>query len=100
FLGPAAPAAQMRLRLVGIEKSFGGTRALRGVDLAVEPGEVVGLVGGNGAGKSTLMKIAAGIHRPDAGQVRVAGMVPRTPAEAIRLGVSLVRQELIQPLDL
>jgi ribose transport system ATP-binding protein len=90
----------MSLRLVGIEKSFGGTRALRGVDLAVEPGEVVGLVGGNGAGKSTLMKVAAGIHRPDAGVVRVGGMVPRTPAEAIRLGVSLVRQELIQPLDL
>jgi ABC-type sugar transport system ATPase subunit len=90
----------MSLILTGIEKSFGGTRALRGVDLQVAPGEVVGLVGGNGAGKSTLMKIAAGIHRPDAGTVRVDGLMPTSPAEAIRLGVSLVRQELIQPLDL
>jgi ribose transport system ATP-binding protein len=90
----------MALVLQGIEKAFGGVRALRGVDLQVAPGEVVGLVGGNGAGKSTLMKIAAGIHRPDAGAVQVGGRTPRTPAQAIALGVSLVRQELIQPLAL
>jgi ABC-type sugar transport system ATPase subunit len=90
----------MSLELTGIEKSFAGTRALRGVDLTVGPGQVVGLVGGNGAGKSTLMKTAAGIHQPDSGQVRIGGVAPRTPAEAIKLGVSLVRQELSQPLDL
>ena len=49
------------LELTGIEKSFGGVQALKGVDFRVAPGEIVGLVGGNGAGKSTMMKIAAGV---------------------------------------
>lgn len=88
------------LELKGIEKSFGGVQALKGVDFCVAPGEIVGLVGGNGAGKSTLMKIAAGVHQPDRGQVSMDGRSPRTPAEAIALGVSLVRQELIQATDL
>lgn len=90
----------MTLSLRGVQKSFGGIRALRGVDLQVRPGEIVGLVGGNGAGKSTLMKIAAGIHLPDQGQVTINGSTPRNPAEAIALGVSLVRQELIQADEL
>ena len=90
----------MPLSLRGVEKSFGGVRALRGVDFDVEPGEIVGLLGGNGAGKSTLMKIAAGVHLPDAGTVSIDGQSPGSPADAIRLGVSLVRQELIQAEDL
>jgi ribose transport system ATP-binding protein len=88
------------LALRGVEKSFGGVRALRGVDFEVRAGEIVGLVGGNGAGKSTLMKIAAGVHLPDAGTVSIDGKSPQDPADAIRLGVSLVRQELIQAEDL
>ena len=59
-----------------------------------------GLVGGNGAGKSTLMKVAAGAHLPDEGTVTMGGQTPHSPADAIRLGVSLVRQELIQANDL
>src|SRR5450631_3639059 len=90
----------MPLSLRGVEKSFGGVRALRGVDFDVAPGEIVGLLGGNGAGKSTLMKIAAGVHLPDAGTVSIDGQSPNSPADAIRLGVSLVRQELIQAEDL
>jgi ribose transport system ATP-binding protein len=90
----------MPLELRGVEKSFGGVRALRGVDFDVRPGEIVGLLGGNGAGKSTLMKIAAGVHIPDAGSVSINGQTPQSPADAIRLGVSLVRQELIQAEDL
>jgi ribose transport system ATP-binding protein len=90
----------MMLQLRGVEKSFGGVRVLRGLDFEVGPGEIVGLVGGNGAGKSTLMKIAAGIHRPDAGTVSIDGHTPESPADAIRHGVSLVRQELIQAEDL
>jgi ribose transport system ATP-binding protein len=88
------------LSLRGVEKTFGGIRALRGVDLEVAPGEIVGLLGGNGAGKSTLMKVAAGIHVPDKGQVTIDGRSPSSPAEAIQFGVSLVRQELIQANEL
>jgi ribose transport system ATP-binding protein len=90
----------MSLSLRRVEKSFGGVRALRGVDFDVSPGEIVGLLGGNGAGKSTLMKVAAGVHIPDAGTVEIDGHTPTSPADAIRLGVSLVRQELIQANDL
>jgi ribose transport system ATP-binding protein len=90
----------MTLEIRRVEKSFGGVRALRGVDFDVAPGEIVGLLGGNGAGKSTLMKVAAGIHIPDAGTVSIDGKTPESPADAIRLGVSLVRQELIQAEDL
>ncbi len=92
--------AEVRLELRGIKKSFGGVIALRGVDFDVAAGEIVGLVGGNGAGKSTLMKVAAGIHKPDEGTVSINGRTPGSPAEAIALGISLVRQELIQAEDL
>ena len=85
----------MILELQGIEKSFGGVRALRGVDFGVAAGEIVGLVGGNGAGKSTMMKIAAGIHQPDKGSVKIDGRTPSSPADAMKLGVSLVRQGLV-----
>jgi ribose transport system ATP-binding protein len=95
----AAPQAS-KLELRGIKKSFGGVIALRGVDFDVAAGEIVGLVGGNGAGKSTLMKVAAGIHTPDEGTVTINGRKPGSPAEAIALGISLVRQELIQAEDL
>src|SRR5262245_65577944 len=87
------------LELKGIKKSFGGVKALLGVDFSVGPGEIVGLVGGNGAGKSTLMKVAAGAHLPDEGTVTMGGQTPRSPADAIRMGVSLVRAELIQAID-
>lgn len=90
----------MSLSLRGVEKTFGGIRALRGVDLDVAPGEIVGLLGGNGAGKSTLMKVAAGIHLPDKGEVTIDGRSPNSPAQAIEFGISLVRQELIQANDL
>jgi ribose transport system ATP-binding protein len=94
------PRSPPTLAIRGVEKSFGGVRALRGVDFDVAPGEIVGLLGGNGAGKSTLMKVAAGIYSPDAGAVSINGRSPRSPADAIALGVSLVRQELIQSGDL
>ncbi|MES1177455.1 MAG: sugar ABC transporter ATP-binding protein [Myxococcales bacterium] len=88
------------LQLDGVYKSFGGVKALRGVDLRVGTGEIVGIVGGNGAGKSTLMKVAAGVHQPDSGSITIDGRSPKGPADAIRLGVSLVRQELTQAHDL
>ena len=57
-----------------IVKSFGGTRALKGVSLTVGRGEIVALLGENGAGKSTLIKVLGGIHRPDEGDVRIDGL--------------------------
>ena len=57
----------------GLTKRYGATTALDGVDLQVEPGELVGLLGPNGAGKSTLVKIACGLVRPSAGEAQVAG---------------------------
>ncbi len=64
-----APAAEA----VGIHKRFGSTRALRGVDLSLEIGRCLGLVGRNGAGKSTLVSILSGLYPPDAGEVRLDG---------------------------
>ena len=61
------------LRFDGVVKSFGGTRALKGVSFDVGRGEIVALLGENGAGKSTLIKVLGGIHRPDAGAVTIAG---------------------------
>jgi simple sugar transport system ATP-binding protein len=66
FTAPAVEAA-------GIHKRFGSTRALRGVDLTLEPGRCLGLVGRNGAGKSTLVSILSGIVTPDEGQVTLGG---------------------------
>ena len=77
------------LELADVEKHFGAVQALRGVSFAVEPGEVVGLVGDNGAGKSTLMKTITGIHAPDGGEVRFDGAVlnGKHPGEIRGLGI-------------
>jgi ABC-2 type transport system ATP-binding protein len=67
----------------GLQKRYGSVVALAGVDLTVEPGELVGLIGANGAGKSTLMKIACGLVRPTTGTVMVCG-APASSREARR----------------
>jgi ribose transport system ATP-binding protein len=79
----------------GITKSYPGVRALDGVNLAVNRGEIHGVVGENGAGKSTLMAVVSGAIRPDAGSVVVGGhdLLPVTPSRARELGVAIVRQE-------
>jgi simple sugar transport system ATP-binding protein len=61
------------VEVTGIEKRFGTTRALRGVDLSLDAGQCLGLVGRNGAGKSTLVSILSGLAEPDAGTVRFSG---------------------------
>jgi simple sugar transport system ATP-binding protein len=61
------------VEMTRVEKRFGTTRALRGVDLTLSAGECLGLVGRNGAGKSTIVSILSGLAEPDAGEVRFAG---------------------------
>lgn len=92
----------MLLRMRGVEKSFGSTRALSGVSLEVRRGEVHALVGENGAGKSTLMKILAGALPRDAGEIDFDGsaFAPRDPQEARDRGVAMIYQELSIALHL
>ncbi|MWK33620.1 ATP-binding cassette domain-containing protein [Actinomadura sp. J1-007] len=80
----------------GIVKEFPGVRALDGVDLDVRPGEVHCLLGQNGAGKSTLIKVLAGAHRPDAGEILLDGEPVRLdgPTAAMRAGIATIYQEL------
>ncbi len=89
-------SAAASLRLSGIQKSFGATRALRSVSLAIAPGEVHALIGENGAGKSTLMKVLSGAHRADAGTMELGGApyAPEGPHDARLKGVAMIYQEL------
>jgi ABC-type sugar transport system ATPase subunit len=85
-------------------KSFGHVTALRGVKLKAYPGEILAILGDNGAGKSTLVKVLAGVHSLDAGELRISGeTVERTsPQLARRRGVSTVFQDLavVETLDI
>lgn len=89
---PVSPRLEMR----GVEKHFGATKALSGVDLTVYPGEVLSLAGENGAGKSTLMKVLSGAHVSDAGEMYLDGEMytPKDPLDARARGVAMIYQEL------
>ncbi len=78
----------------GLHKWYSGVHALRDVSLAIQPGEVVGLVGDNGAGKSTLIKIISGVLRQDEGELLIDGAVARMrgPKDAMRLGIETIYQ--------
>ena len=84
------------LRAHGISKRFDATVALDGVDFDVRAGEIHAIVGENGAGKSTLIRILGGVHRPDRGDIFVAGQrrVLASPHDAIAAGVVTIPQEL------
>ncbi|MFK7882300.1 ATP-binding cassette domain-containing protein [Roseobacter sp.] len=84
------------LQLTGITKNFGGIHALSGVDLDLERGQVLGLMGDNGAGKSTLIKIIAGSFPPTTGTISLDGKMVTfgRPREARDAGIEVVHQDL------
>ncbi|MFJ6793528.1 sugar ABC transporter ATP-binding protein [Streptomyces sp. NPDC091268] len=86
------PRPEPLLRVRGLGKRFGGTPALAGVDLDVPRGRILALLGPNGAGKSTLIKVLAGIHRADEGEVTVAGHALGSRAAA--RAMSFIHQDL------
>jgi ABC-type sugar transport system ATPase subunit len=90
------------LQIRAVRKCFGEVVVLDGVDLDIHAGEVHAVVGENGAGKSTLMRIAAGIHAPDAGNMDFCGRsyAPKSPADGLRSGIAMVHQELSLAADL
>ena len=90
------PGGEPRLRLTGVNKSFGAVKALTDVDFEVYAPEVVGLVGDNGAGKSTLIKVIAGVGPADSGRIYMDGkqVSINSPNDANRLGIETVYQDL------
>lgn len=85
------PIVEMR----DIHKNFAAVQALRGVDLALQHNEVLGLVGDNAAGKSTLMKILSGAYHPDGGEIFIEGRQVHfsNPMDARNLGIEMVYQD-------
>ncbi|UCR89176.1 ATP-binding cassette domain-containing protein [Mycetocola spongiae] len=84
------------VELRDIVKSYGAVKSLRGVNLRLGRGEVLGLVGDNGAGKSTVMKVLAGAEQPDTGQILIGGekVTFHTPRDAQERRIGMVYQDL------
>src|SRR4051794_21672419 len=84
------------LELRNVSKHFGAIEALTGMDLIIDPGEVVGLMGDNGAGKSTMVKIMAGNFPPSGGEMLLEGVPVQfgKPVDARRAGIEIVYQDL------
>jgi simple sugar transport system ATP-binding protein len=93
---PATPSGDRALEVRGLTKRFGALTVLRGIDLELRQGEVLGLVGDNGAGKSTLVKILSGLYTPDGGELRVGGELVRfhSVADSRGHGIETVYQDL------
>jgi ABC-2 type transport system ATP-binding protein len=91
--GPAGIALQ------GLRKSYGTVDAVRGIDLAIAPGETVALLGPNGAGKTTTIDMMLGLTRPDAGKVTLFGLTPAEAVAAGRIGGMLQTGSLIEYLS-
>lgn len=87
--------SEVFLELRGIKKSFGGVKALKGIDLTIRKGEIHCLVGENGCGKSTLIKVISGAHAADTGDIIIEGKKydHLSPMEAIRKGIQVIYQD-------
>ena len=83
------------LQLKNIYKNFGNVKVLKDVNIKINKGEVVALIGDNGAGKSTLIKVITGVHRPTTGQVSFKGkeVVIKSVAQSRKMGIEAVYQE-------
>jgi len=93
---------ELLLEMKGVKKRFGGAVALDGANLTLKAGEIHGLIGENGAGKSTILKILAGVHKPDAGEIRIDGkaFVSGSTQVSISQGIAVIYQEPLLFLDL
>ena len=89
---PEPPPEPPLLRMRGIRKSFPGVKALKGVDLTLQAGEVLALLGENGAGKSTLIKVLGGAHQPDEGIIEINGQAANvaTPQLSQASGIGII----------
>jgi ABC-2 type transport system ATP-binding protein len=99
----AAPARADRHPVLvarGLHKAYGATPALRGVNLQIDPGDLVVMVGPNGAGKSTLMQLLTGLFDPDAGDIEVLGHPMRAAPDRALAALGVVFQQGALDLDL
>jgi branched-chain amino acid transport system ATP-binding protein len=87
------------LEIEGLDKSFGGLRAVRDLSFVVGEGEILGLIGPNGAGKSTVFNLINGVFAPDAGRIKFRGndVTGETPYRVARHGLARTHQ-IVQPL--
>jgi ABC-2 type transport system ATP-binding protein len=88
-----SPGNDAAISVSGLEKRYGATVAVAGLDFEVGRGEVFGLLGPNGAGKTTTVEILEGYRKPDAGEVRVLGLDPVADGEALRPRIGVMLQE-------
>ena len=87
--------------MMGVRKTFGPVVALDNVDLTLQRGEILGLLGGNGAGKTTLMNVLFGLYKADAGQIELNGepLDIHSPRTALEHGIGMVHQHFLQVND-
>src|SRR2546429_1574610 len=91
-VGSAPVSASPAIEVAGLGKRYGAVRALDGLSLTVEPGEVFALLGPNGAGKTTTVEILEGYRRPDDGEVVVLGLDPRRQRAQLKRRIGFVLQ--------
>jgi len=96
----AAPEDRVTLRIWNLAKSYGTRAVLRGVELSIEPGESVALVGGNGSGKTTILRTIAGLTIPDSGEVEICGVDAIRNGKEARRRLSYMPQKAAFPATL